>query len=309
MTQSSPVKRNAVYSLADLNIARHAYAPALVLTPSAKTPDFNQLVSFLDVLLTQKLDIRHLQLPKACWHHLDAWHELMVLTGAESFSRQSFYQLDRLWLQYGPSQTVGDENKEICCPARPPRPLGEVYRRFDPVLGKNISFRVADMDSDLSRFHRWMNDERVAYFWEQAWSEEKLADYLNRQLNNANSFPLIGCFDDQPFGYFEVYWAAQDRIAPFYPWQAFDRGIHLLVGENEFRGQAHFTSWLRALSHYIYLDEPRTEQIVLEPRVDNRRLFNHIGKLGYQIKHEFDFPHKRAALVMGARENFFQEHI
>ncbi len=47
---------------------------------------------------------------------------------------------------------------------------------------------------------------------------------------------LSGCFDDQPFGYFELYWAAEDRIGRHYRWQPFDRGLHMLVGEENWRG-------------------------------------------------------------------------
>ena len=78
-----------------------------------------------------------------------------------------------------------------------------------------------------------MNDPRVEYFWEQSGSLEVQIAYLERQLTSKHAFPLIGCFDDRPFSYFEIYWAAEDRIGRHYSWQPFDRGLHLwLVNSN-----------------------------------------------------------------------------
>lgn len=82
-----------------------------------------------------------------------------------------------------------------------------------------LSFRIADPVSDAERFTRWMNDPRVEYFWEQSGSLEVQTAYLERQLTGKHAFPLIGCFDDRPFSYFEIYWAAEDRIGRHYSWQ------------------------------------------------------------------------------------------
>ena len=79
------------------------------------------------------------------------------------------------------------------------------------------------------------------------------------------------------------------------------------VGEEDVRGPQFVDAWLGGLSHYAYLAEPRTTRLVLEPRHDNRRLFRHLERLGLSRLRDFDFPHKRATLVMGRRERFFAE--
>lgn len=66
-------------------------------------------------------------------------------------------------------------------------------------------------------------------------------------------------------------------------------------------------SWLRGLTHYLLLDEPRTQRTVLEPRTDNLRLFRHLEPAGYRTIKEFDFPHKRSRMVMADRHHFFTE--
>lgn len=191
-------------------------------------------------------------------------------------------------------------------PRRPPKPQGEVYRRFDSNLDAWISLRTLDIDEDLTRFNRWQNSARVAAFWQEEGDLEQHRRYLEELAADPRVVTLIGCFDDEPFAYFEAYWAKEDRIAPFFDVADYDRGIHMLVGEEHHRGPHKVASWLGALTHYLFLDEPRTQRIVAEPRADNARMIGHMQALGYHKAKEFDFPHKRAALMLQSREVFFE---
>ncbi len=69
---------------------------------------------------------------------------------------------------------------------------------------------MADVALDGERVTQWMNNPRVNAFWEMAGPQEEQENYLRRQLDSTYCYPVIGCFDDQPFGYFELYWAAED---------------------------------------------------------------------------------------------------
>ncbi|MEL4014557.1 N(6)-hydroxylysine O-acetyltransferase [Dryocola clanedunensis] len=264
----------------------------------------------LDQMFIAAPQLKAVVLPYAEWR--EEPQALALFDGLKSdiVHREAFWQLP-LWLS-APRKTASgemifDAEREIYHPQRPARPEGEVYRRYDPRVRRTLSFRVADPALDSERFTRWMNDPRVEFFWEQSGPLDVQTAYLERQLTGKHAFPLIGCFDDRPFSYFEIYWAAEDRIGRHYPWQAFDRGLHLLVGEQEWRG-AHFVqSWLRGLSHYLLLDQPASQRLVLEPRADNQRLFRHLEPAGYATIKEFDFPHKRSRLVMAERHSFFSE--
>jgi len=264
----------------------------------------------LDQMFIAAPQLSAIVLPYVEWREEPQALALFNALKCDIVHREIFWQLP-LWLgvprQTDSREMVFDAEREIYLPLRPPRPNGEVYRRYDPRVRRTLSFRVADPAIDAERFTRWMNDPRVDFFWEQSGPLAVQTAYLKRQLTAMHTFPLIGCFDDQPFSYFEIYWAAEDRIGRHYPWQPFDRGLHLLVGEQEWRG-AHFVqSWLRGLSHYLLLDEPRTQRLVLEPRADNQRLFRHFSPAGYATVKEFDFPHKRSRLVMAHRHSFFSE--
>lgn len=223
--------------------------------------------------------------------------------------RGLFWQLSQPWSGQSlsacyPQQMVITGGKRH--PLRPIKPQGEVYRRFDPRLRMWISLRTLNIDLDLARFNRWQNSPRVASFWQEEGSLEQHREYLGKLEADPHSLTLIGCFDDQPFAYFEAYWAKEDRISPFYDVADYDRGIHMLVGEETHRGPHKVASWLSALTHYLFLDDPRTQRVVAEPRADNAKMIRYMQGQRFHCEKEFDFPHKRAALMVLGRERFFE---
>ncbi|PGH59107.1 GNAT family N-acetyltransferase [Azospirillum palustre] len=220
--------------------------------------------------------------------------------------RDAFWQLPGPWLRCPgitgyPAIARGDGVHLH----RPPKPAGELYRRFDPALGLWISLRSLDIDDDLERFNRWQNTPRVLAFWQEGGDFLRHRAYLEGLAADPHVQTLIGCFDDEPFAYFEAYWAKEDRIAPFCAPGDHDRGIHMLVGEEHHRGPHKVRSWLSALVHWMFLDDARTGRVVSEPRADNARMIGHMQSLGFLREREFDFPHKRAALMVLDRRDFF----
>jgi len=192
-------------------------------------------------------------------------------------------------------------------PMRPTVASGEVYRRYLPEQGLTLSFHTVDSDADLDVFHAWHNNPRVSAFWELAGSKDMHRDYLQKVTADAHMHPVFGCFDGEPFGYFEIYWAKEDRIAPYYDVDDYDRGVHMLVGEERWRGPHRVAAWLPSLAHFMFLDDPRTRNVVAEPRADNAKMIAYMQQAGFCKPKEFDFPHKRAALMMLSREAFFDQ--
>lgn len=224
-----------------------------------------------------------------------------------SCPRAGFFQLPWLWHAAGVHPALPPLADDTAHPPRPAQPRGTVYQRHDPVLGAQIAFRVIDPDADLERFHAWMNQPRVAHYWEKAWSEDALHGYLVELAATPHTFGLIALMDGEPFGYFEPYWTLEDRLGPYYDAQPWDRGWHGLVGSRRHLGRARTYAWARALFHYLFLDDPRTQRVVGEPRVDNSKLVNALTPLGCSVDFAFDFPHKRAWLMRCERRRFFAE--
>lgn len=52
-----------------------------------------------------------------------------------------------------------------------------------------------------------------------------------------------------------------------------------------------------------------TEKLMGEPRADNVKLLRYADQMSYEKVKEFDFPHKRAALMRCPRARFFAEQL
>lgn len=134
------------------------------------------------------------------------------------------------------------------------------------------SMTITPCDTDL--LHTWMNEPRVNAMWGAAGPRSAQEDFLKKSLNDKHSFPIIGCWDGKPFGYFEVYWVKEDQLGrqlSSHDFGNWDRGFHALVGEQEFRGPHRVKVWMSALVHYCWLADSRTERVLAEPRVDNKK--------------------------------------
>lgn len=204
---------------------------------------------------------------------------------------------------FPPSPTQFKFTNGVRHPVRPKPPhQGEVfYVRYVPSLGQYISFRVPfapmttqsggdnrpattvtsavtgieqhlteNISSDVDTLHRWMNVPRVEAMWSEGGPKAVQEKFLLANLTSRHSFPVIGCWNGSPFGYFEIYWVKEDPLGQLLGHvHNYDRGLHVLVGEEEFRGAHRVAVWLSALVHYCFLADLRTESVVLEPRVDN----------------------------------------
>ncbi|KUJ15169.1 siderophore biosynthesis protein-like protein [Mollisia scopiformis] len=213
---------------------------------------------------------------------------------------------------------------------KPPR-QGEIfYTRYVPSAGQYLAFRAASLSpkpvayndltppspaaepqdttlmTDLQLLNKWMNDPRVSKFWGCSGPQSTQESFLKSNLSSNHSFPAIGLWDGKPFGYFEIYWVKEDILGKNLGDRAgdYDRGVHVLVGENEFRGNKRVKAWITSLAHWAFVQDYRTNAVVLEPRVDNERFISHLNEAGFLKEGEITFPHKQSAFVKLRRENF-----
>ncbi|OCT48198.1 putative siderophore biosynthesis protein [Cladophialophora carrionii] len=163
-----------------------------------------------------------------------------------------------------------------------------------------------DRPSDLDLLHKWMNDPRVNAAWGVAGPQSTQHKFLVDSLESRHSFPVYGCWDGKPFGYFEIYWVKEDKLGRMLGGEVgnYTRGLHVLIGENEFRGAYRVKVWLSALVHYCFLADSRTETVMLEPRIDNTKFIGYLKDAGFYKQGEVTFPHKQSAVMKIDRESW-----
>lgn len=233
----------------------------------------------------------------------------LYLNQDRSLKREQYYQLPFFWSRKKRHEMLPEiwtNTNETEHPIRPSYHDGSYYKRYIPEISKTLSFRKTDIQRDLDKFYEWHNKPRVYDLWELNFDKEKLKNYLIEKENDTHTLPLILEFDGIPVGYFEVYWVLEDRLAPYYACNPYDRGFHFLIGEEPYLGIENTGAVLKSISHFIFLDDPRTLKIAAEPRSDNQRVLKYVQMVaGWEFVKEFDFPHKRSALLMCHREKFF----
>ncbi|TEW51785.1 GNAT family N-acetyltransferase [Psychromonas algicola] len=241
---------------------------------------------------------------------IPSWVELEA--GNVILTRSQFFQFSDIWTL--PRTVLKDPQRVkaangIDHPVRPEQPEGVFFQRYVYPLQRVITLRCADVLNDTAIFSHWHNKPNVARMWELAGDLSTHREYLTKQTNDKHSMAVIGYFDDVPFGYFEVYWAPEDRLGPYYDCQDYDRGVHMLVGNELFLGHKSFFNWSRAVMHAIFVDEQATLNIMGEPRADNLHVARITKNIGMKKLKEFDFPHKRSALMCCSRASFFNSFI
>lgn len=165
--------------------------------------------------------------------------------GKLAVSAKLFWQQPRSWLVPPQPHSVPQTyvlSKGCRRLLSPPKRADIVYQRDIPWLDRTLSSRTVDIEQDLERFNRCMDDRAVAVLWREEGEPAKHRAYLQAFSADPHLTPLIASFDGEDFGYFEVYRARENLIAPFHDVDGFDHGWHVLIG-----GKPFVAAWLPSI--------------------------------------------------------------
>ncbi|KAM6509559.1 hypothetical protein FALCPG4_017211 [Fusarium falciforme] len=202
-------------------------------------------------------------------------------------------------------------------PVRPakPKPGTVIYSRFIVELGQLLQIRHIDAESPVhfETFKRWQNSDRVNASWKERGPDEHHRKYLAEQLADPHTMSCVFEWDGELAGYTELGWAKEDNAACFFNSNCnitvgdHDQNSHIIVGEERFRGGKRYQAVATSIKHCCFLRDPRTKQVIAEPRFDLSHVHIQNKYLPQEKKKRFHLPHKTAILFALQRERFFQE--
>ena len=165
-----------------------------------------------------------------------------------------------------------------------------------PTEAGRLTLGPVKPDRDLPLIQRWMNDPAVARYWELDGPPERTTEHVRAQIESAHAQPLLARLSGRAIGYWELYQAAEDRLAAYYAAEPDDLGVHLLIGESDCRGIGLGSVLLRAVADAVQREKPR--RVVAEPDERNVASVRAFAAAGFVAADTIDLPEKRATLMI-----------
>ena len=182
------------------------------------------------------------------------------------------------------------------------------FQTDDRGIGRTISLRPASLERDLGRLHAWLGSEHVKPYWQLDLPLPAFRDRLAAKLADDHLTPYVGCLDHVPMSYWECYRAADDDVANHYDADPTDRGVHLLIGPEEYLGRGYAVPLLRAVVA-MQFRHSGTDRVIAEPDARNEAAIRVFERCGFEPRREFRFDEagKDALLLICERERFESE--
>lgn len=182
-------------------------------------------------------------------------------------------------------------------------PLTKADRWGTVALGPGrFSFHELHVKRDLPIIHAWMNDPEIARWWDLAGDVDTTARHLAERHSLTHATTYVGCLDDEPVSYWELYRADLDPLAEHYAARPHDVGVHLIIGPSAHRGKGLGSLLLFVVADLILRAAPDTQRVVADPDVRNSASIGAFRRAGFRRAADLALPGKTAALMIRDRD-------
>jgi len=166
-----------------------------------------------------------------------------------------------------------------------------------------IEFTALDLKKDIPLIHKWVNQD-YAFFWGLQNTTIKEVETEYEKLIRPDYYDVfMGFYNGAPAFLLERYAPEQDLISNYYSRRMGDCGIHVLVAPTN-QPIANFT-WhvFDAISNFIF-STPNIERILVEPDIQNKKMFAICERIGFVLDRIVSLPHKTAQLAFYEKKDF-----
>lgn len=160
------------------------------------------------------------------------------------------------------------------------------------------AIRDADAETDATPISTWMNLPHLVRTWEYAWSPDRWRRHLRAQAAGTYSRAFIGNYDGAAVAYLEVYRAARDVVAQYYPAAPHDLGVHAAIGDPAFLRKGVASALLPGVVDSLFAREADCTTIVFDPDHRNAAARAVCEGVGATLLGEYDMSHRRMALYV-----------
>ncbi len=165
-----------------------------------------------------------------------------------------------------------------------------------------FSIHELHVKRDLPIIHTWMNDPEVARWWGLAGDVDTTARHLAERHRLTHASTYVGCLDDEPVSYWELYRADLDPLAEHYAARPHDVGVHLIIGQPAHRGRGLGSLLLFVVADLILRAAPETQRVVADPDVRNAASITALRRAGFRRAADLALPGKTAAQMIRDRD-------
>ncbi|EIT84229.1 IucA/IucC protein [Fictibacillus macauensis ZFHKF-1] len=171
-----------------------------------------------------------------------------------------------------------------------------------------FTFRAVDLERDEEVLYEWMQQDHIAPFWKLNVEKPLFKKWLHNSVTSEKKDVYIGTYHGAPACYLIAYDVQGDEIANYYPYEAGDLGMHLLIGPRAYLNKEDGLSLIRAMILFLF-HHYGAKRIIGEPDVRNRLVIPILKKIGGEVQGRITLPHKKASLLIGEREAVFEQVV